>query len=294
MSVFQRQSDHLRYHQHPGFFSNSLTVNGGDSDGFLTTTGLDLPEIYGETTTESNARLSTVAANYKVCTEKKMMMNKGVVVLQEVEEKSKITEENNEMKNKAKKRTENGLYSCSCTERPSHSTAERFLDATRSLAEQGCLIRSLTMFYLFRHKSSLKRFLSMKLAAPNSRLDFHIDEMVNSLVCTLLYDISLKRFLSMKLAAPNSRLDFHIDEMVNSAYPHEMVSTGHLHFNPMQQVITSSEPQLPFFNVGYAYIFSSIMSNLVNFGLLSGPCDPANGQAPSMWEPDVQNIYSTL
>ncbi|KAG2318613.1 hypothetical protein Bca52824_011826 [Brassica carinata] len=137
MSVFQRQSDHLRYHQHPGFFSNSLTVNGGDSDGFLTTTGLDLPEIYGETTTESNARLSTVAANYKkrkldnvvtetkVCTEKKMMMNKGVVVLQEVEEKSKITEENNEMKNKAKKRTENGLYSCSCTERPSHSTAER-------------------------------------------------------------------------------------------------------------------------------------------------------------------------
>ncbi|KAL0699063.1 hypothetical protein Bca4012_055185 [Brassica carinata] len=70
-------------------------------------------------------KLDNVVTETKVCTEKKMMMNKGVVVLQEVEEKSKITEENNEMKNKAKKRTENGLYSCSCTERPSHSTAER-------------------------------------------------------------------------------------------------------------------------------------------------------------------------
>lgn len=73
----------------------------------------------------------------------------------------------------------------------------------------------------------------------------------------------------MKLAATNSRLDFHIDKMVNSVYPHEMVKTGYLHFNPMQQVITSSDPPLPFFNEGYAYIFSSIMSNLVNFGLLT-------------------------
>ncbi|KAG2295363.1 hypothetical protein Bca52824_042032 [Brassica carinata] len=80
MSVLQRHRARLRYHHHLGFFSNSSTVNSGDSDGFLTTTGLDLPEIYGETTMESNARLN-VAGKYNVCNEKKVMMNRGVVFM---------------------------------------------------------------------------------------------------------------------------------------------------------------------------------------------------------------------
>ncbi|KAF8049435.1 hypothetical protein N665_2211s0006 [Sinapis alba] len=132
MSVLQRQRDHLRYHHRPGFFSNSSTINGGENDGFLTTAGLDLQEIYGETTKESDARLSmsrenitisvtfvsenfkkrkldNVVTETKVCNEK--MMNGGVK-LQE-EEKSKITEQNEsnksimKMKNKAKKEEHN-------------------------------------------------------------------------------------------------------------------------------------------------------------------------------------------
>ncbi|CAH8330423.1 unnamed protein product [Eruca vesicaria subsp. sativa] len=64
---------------------------------------------------------------------------------------------------------------------------------------------------------------------------------------------------------PSNVMQSH--EMVNSVYPHQMVNSGYLHINLMQQVVTSSNPPLPCFN---------------------------NGQAPSMWEPDVQNLYSSL
>ena len=63
MSFLQLQRDHLRYHHHPGFFSNSSTINGGESDGFLPTTGLNLPDIYREKTTESDAILSMSPEN---------------------------------------------------------------------------------------------------------------------------------------------------------------------------------------------------------------------------------------
>lgn len=109
-------------------------------------------------------------------------------------------------------------------------------------------MRSLTMFCPFRHRSRSEN------SSPISFTDYTLHSL-DSLVCTLLYDNCLKQFLSMKLAALNSRLDFHIDEMVNSVYPHEIVSTGYLHFNPMQQVITSSDPPLQCFNVGYALYF---------------------------------------
>ncbi|KAG7569180.1 Myc-type basic helix-loop-helix (bHLH) domain [Arabidopsis thaliana x Arabidopsis arenosa] len=55
-------------------------------------------------------------------------------------------------------------------------------------------------------------------------------------------------------------------EMVNSGYSNEMVNSGYVHFNPMQQVDTSSDP-LSCFN---------------------------NGQAPSMWDSYVQNLYGSL
>lgn len=60
MSFLQLQRDHLRYHHHPGFFSNFSTINGG---GFLATTGLNIPDIYREKTTESDAILSMSPEN---------------------------------------------------------------------------------------------------------------------------------------------------------------------------------------------------------------------------------------
>ncbi|KAJ4910451.1 Transcription factor bHLH63 [Raphanus sativus] len=92
-----------------------------------------------------------------------------------------------------------------------------------------------------------------------------LDEIIN-------YVQSLQRqveFLSMKLATVSPRLDFNIDdifvkEVVSAPIPNTV--SGYVHFNPMQQVVTSSDP-LSCFN---------------------------NGQSATMWDSDVQNLYSSL
>ncbi|KAG2242116.1 hypothetical protein Bca52824_096041 [Brassica carinata] len=110
---------------------------------------------------------------------------------------------------------------------------------------------------IINYVQSLQRqveFLSMKLATVSPRLDFNID------------DILPKRLVvsAPMTNLPNTVMPPHM--MVNSGYPHDMVNSGYVHFNPMQQVVTSSDP-LSCFN---------------------------NGQSATMWDSDVQNLYSSL
>ncbi|KAJ0252104.1 Transcription factor bHLH63 [Hirschfeldia incana] len=306
MSVLERQRAHLNYH--PGFFSNSPTINGGEIDGFLASAGLDLPAIYGDTTVYSDARLSaspgnvtTESGNFKkrkfdcvdtetkVCNEKKkqMMMNREVFD-EEEEEKSKVTEQSNKgimkMKNKAKKEQNSCSNDSSKVTKDSqrtdyihvrarrgqatdsHSIAERA--RREKISERMKFLQDLVpgcdkitgkagmLDEIINYVQSLQRqveFLSMKLATVSPRLDFNID------------DIFAKEVVSAPMMnLPNTVMPPHM--MVNSGYPHEMVNSGYVHFNPMQQVVTSSDP-LSCFN---------------------------NGQSATMWDSGVQNLYSSL
>lgn len=310
MSVLERQRAYLNYNQHPGFFSNSSTVNDGEIDCFLASSGLDLPAIYGDTTVYSDARLSvspenvtTESGNFKkrkydcvgtetkvFCNEKKkMMMNREVAVdEEEEEEKSKITEQSNKsimkMKNKTKKEQNSFSNDSSKVTKESlktdyihvrarrgqatdsHSIAERA--RREKISERMKFLQDLVpgcdkitgkagmLDEIINYVQSLQRqveFLSMKLATVSPRLDFNID------------DIFAKEVVSAPMTnLPNTVMPPHM--MVNSGYPHDMVNSGYVHFNPMQQVVTSSDP-LSCFN---------------------------NGQSATMWDSDVQNLYSSL
>nr|QIE08266.1 nTVMVp-CIBN-2A-CRY2-cTVMVp [Vector 4m_pSin-nTVMVp-CIBN-2A-CRY2-cTVMVp] len=137
MSVLERQRAHLKYlnptFDSPlaGFFADSSMITGGEMDSYLSTAGLNLPMMYGETTVEGDSRLSISpettlgTGNFKKrkfdtetkdCNEKKkkMTMNRDDLVEEGEEEKSKITEQNNgstksikKMKHKAKKEENN-------------------------------------------------------------------------------------------------------------------------------------------------------------------------------------------
>ncbi|ESQ53670.1 hypothetical protein EUTSA_v10025748mg [Eutrema salsugineum] len=303
MSVLERQKAHLKYH-HPGFdptlagfLSGPSTINGGEIDGFLGTAGLDLPVIYGETTVEGSCQFGS--GNFKKrkfdcveCNEVKkmmMMMNRE----DEEEEKSKITEQNNEssksitkMKNKAKKEQNNCSNDSSKVTKESQKTDYIHVRARRGQATDSHSIAERAR----REKISERMKYLQDLVPGCDKITGKagmLDEIIN-------YVQSLQRqveFLSMKLAAVNPRLDLDIDdiiakevvsapmtnlplpttvmpsyEMVNAGYPYEMVNSGYLHCNPMQQVATSSD-QLSCFN---------------------------NGEAPLMWDSDVQNLYSNL
>ncbi|CAH2076822.1 unnamed protein product [Thlaspi arvense] len=317
MSVLERQRAQLKYH-HPGFdstlagfLSDSSMINGGEFGGFMGASGSDFPVIYGETATGSDSRLSispdnittsatfgsgnfkkrkfnSVVTESKGCNAKKVMMNREV---EEEEEKSKITEQNNEstmtMKDKSKKEQSNCSKDSSKVTKElqktdyihvrarrgqatdSHSIAERA--RREKISERMKYLQDLVpgcdkitgkagmLDEIINYVQSLQRqveFLSMKLAAVSPRIDFDID------------DIFAKEVVSAPITTnlPNTVMPSH--EMVNSGYPHEMVNSGYLHFNPVQQVVTSSDP-LSCFNVN-------------------------NGQAPSMWDSDVQNLYSSL
>ncbi|CAH8380093.1 unnamed protein product [Eruca vesicaria subsp. sativa] len=312
MSVLERQRAHLNNynHHHPGFFSNSSTINCGEMDGFLASAGLDLPAIYGDTTVYSDARLSasqgnitTESGNFKkrkfgcvetetkVCNEKKkMMMYREVVVDEEEEEKSKITEQSTKnimkmkMKNKAKKEQNSCSNDSSKVTKDSQKTDYIHVRARRGQATDSHSIAERAR----REKISERMKFLQDLVPGCDKITGKagmLDEIIN-------YVQSLQRqveFLSMKLATVSPRLDFNIDDlftkeavsdpmmnlpntvmpphmMVNSGYPHDLVNSGYVDFNPMQQVVTSSDP-LPCFN---------------------------NGQASSMWDSDVQNLYSSL
>jgi hypothetical protein len=64
MSVLERQRAHLKYlnptFDSPlaGFFADSSMITGGEMDSYLSTAGLNLPMMYGETTVEGDSRLS--------------------------------------------------------------------------------------------------------------------------------------------------------------------------------------------------------------------------------------------
>ncbi|XP_006283943.2 transcription factor bHLH63 [Capsella rubella] len=317
MSVLERQRAHLKY-LNPGFdsplagfFSGSSVIDGGVIDGFLGTDGLNLPMIYGENTVEGDPRLSispetmTGTRNFKKrkfdtetkdCDgKKKMMMNRHEEEVEE-EEKSKITEQNNgstksikKMKNKAKKE-EN-----SCSNDSSKVTKElQKTDYIHVRARRGQATDSHSIAERVRREKISERMKFLQDLVPGcdkiTGKAGMLDEIIN-------YVQSLQRqieFLSMKLAVVNPRPDFDIDdifakevastpmtvvpspEMVNSGYSHEMVnsgysnemaSSGYLHFNPMQQVDTTTSDPLSCFN---------------------------NGQAPSMWDSHVQNLYGSL
>ena len=68
---------------------------------------------------------------------------------------------------------------------------------------------------------------------------------------------------------PNTVMPPHM--MVNSGYPHDMVNSGYVHFNPMQQVVTSSDP-LACFNVGYVFISLPLWSLSYNFWFTNNLC----------------------
>lgn len=93
---------------------------------------------------------------------------------------------------------------------------------------------------------------------------------------------------------PNTVMPPHM--MVNSGYPHDMVNSGYVHFNPMQQVVTSSDP-LSCFNVGYVFISLPLWSLSYNFWFTNNLyvlIMLQNGQSATMWDSDVQNLYSNL
>ncbi|XP_010432403.1 PREDICTED: transcription factor bHLH63-like [Camelina sativa] len=318
MSVLERQRAHLKY-LNPGFdsplagfFSDSSMINGGVIDGFLGTDGLNLPMIYGQTTVEGDPRLSISpetmigTGNFKKrkfdtetkdCDGKKkkiLMMNREDEV-EEEDEKSKLTEQNNgstksikKMKNKAKK--EENSYSNDSSKvtiqktdyihvrarrgqaTDSHSIAERV--RREKISERMKFLQDLVpgcdkitgkagmLDEIINYVQSLQRqieFLSMKLAVVNPRPDFDMD------------DIFAKEVASTPMTvvpSPEMVNSGYSHEMVNSGYSNEMVSSGYLHFNPMQQVdTTSSDPLSSCFN---------------------------NGQAPSMWDSHVQNLYGSL
>ncbi|WP_238826274.1 hypothetical protein, partial [Comamonas sp. CAH-2] len=64
MSVLERQRAHLKYlnptFDSPlaGFFADSSMITGGEMDSYLSTAGLNLPMMYGDTTVEGDSRLS--------------------------------------------------------------------------------------------------------------------------------------------------------------------------------------------------------------------------------------------
>ncbi|KAF2541433.1 hypothetical protein F2Q68_00028880 [Brassica cretica] len=317
MSVLERQRVQLNYHQyhHPGFeptlpcfFPNSSKMNVGEVDSFLPSAGLDLPEIYGELhgdarisvspgniTTESEnskkRKFGCVDTETKVCNEKKkmmMMMDREVAVEEEEEEKSKVTEQSTrsimKMKNKAKKEQNSCSNDSSKVTKDSqrtdyihvrarrgqatdsHSIAERA--RREKISERMKFLQDLVpgcekitgkagmLDEIINYVQSLQRqveFLSMKLATVSPRVDFNID------------DIFAKEVVSAPMMnLPNTVMPPHM--MVNSGYPHDMVNSGYVHFNPMQQVVTSSDP-LSCFN---------------------------NSQSATMWDSDVQNLYSNL
>ncbi|KAG7540382.1 Helix-loop-helix DNA-binding domain superfamily [Arabidopsis thaliana x Arabidopsis arenosa] len=316
MSVLERQRAHLKYFNPSfdsplaGFFADSSMINGGEMDGFLATAGLNLPMIYGETTVEVDPRMSIPlettlgTGNFKKrkfdtvtkdCNEKKKMMNREEVTEGEEEEKSKITELNNgspksikKMKIKAKKEENNCSNDSSKVTKElektdyihvrarrgqatdSHSIAERV--RREKISERMKFLQDLVpgcdkitgkagmLDEIINYVQSLQRqieFLSMKLAVVNPRPDFDMD------------DIFAKEVVSTPMTvvpSPEMVHSGYSHEMVNSGYSNEMVNSGYVHFNPMQQVETSSDP-LSCFN---------------------------NGQAPSMWDSHVQNLYGSL
>ncbi|KAL1215736.1 Transcription factor bHLH63 [Cardamine amara subsp. amara] len=306
MSVLERQRAYLKYHNPSfdfplaGFFSDSPMING-----FLGTPGLDIPVIYSETTVEvCDPSLSispediTGSGNFKkrkFDTEtkdrnaKKMMMmrNKEEEEEEEEEEKSKITEQNNgstknikKMKNKAKKEENN------CSNDSSKVTKElEKTDYIHVRARRGQATDSHSIAERVRREKISERMKFLQNLVPGcdkiTGKAGMLDEIIN-------YVQSLQRqieFLSMKLSVVTPRIDIDMDDIftkevvstpmtlippshgiVGSGYSHEMVNSGYLHFNPMQQGDTSSDP-LSCFN---------------------------NGQAPSMWDSDVQNLYGSL
>uniref|UniRef100_A0A1J3DCG3 Transcription factor bHLH63 n=1 Tax=Noccaea caerulescens TaxID=107243 RepID=A0A1J3DCG3_NOCCA len=221
------------------------------------------------------------------------MVNREEVEVEE-EEKSKITEQHNESSNsimrmnkKSKKEQNNCSNGSSKVTKElqksdyihvrarrgqatdSHSIAERA--RREKISERMKFLQDLVpgcdkitgkagmLDEIINYVQSLQRqveFLSMKLAAVSPRLDFDID------------DIFAKEVVPAPVTnLPNNVTPSH--EMVNSGYPHEMANSGYLHFIPMQQqqqVVTSSDPLSCFDNC----------------------------QAPSMWDSDVQNLYSSL
>ncbi|AEE86389.1 unnamed protein product [Arabidopsis thaliana] len=318
MSVLERQRAHLKYlnptFDSPlaGFFADSSMITGGEMDSYLSTAGLNLPMMYGETTVEGDSRLSISpettlgTGNFKKrkfdtetkdCNEKKkkMTMNRDDLVEEGEEEKSKITEQNNgstksikKMKHKAKKEENNFSNDSSKVTKElektdyihvrarrgqatdSHSIAERV--RREKISERMKFLQDLVpgcdkitgkagmLDEIINYVQSLQRqieFLSMKLAIVNPRPDFDMD------------DIFAKEVASTPMTvvpSPEMVLSGYSHEMVHSGYSSEMVNSGYLHVNPMQQVNTSSDP-LSCFN---------------------------NGEAPSMWDSHVQNLYGNL
>lgn len=247
----------------------------------------------GNITTESGnfkkRKFGCVETETKVCNEKKKIMT--AVEEEEEEEKSKVTEQSHKsimmmkMKNKAKKEQNSCSNDSSKVTKDSqrtdyihvrarrgqatdsHSIAERA--RREKISERMKFLQDLVpgcdkitgkagmLDEIINYVQSLQRqveFLSMKLATVSPRLDFNID------------DIFAKEVVSAPMTnLPNTVMPPHM--MVNSGYPHDMVDSGYVHFNPMQQVVTSSDP-LSCFN---------------------------NGQsAATVWDSDVQNLYSSL
>ncbi|CAH8330417.1 unnamed protein product [Eruca vesicaria subsp. sativa] len=101
-----------------GFFSNSRSINGGDIDNFLARTET-VETLSSSVTSESGnfkkRKFDSFFTETKICNEKKtMMINIGVLVQEEEEEKSIVKEQNKEsnksimnMKNKAKEEENN-------------------------------------------------------------------------------------------------------------------------------------------------------------------------------------------
>ncbi|KAJ4869412.1 Transcription factor bHLH63 [Raphanus sativus] len=242
---------------------------------------LDLPAVYGYTTVHGDARISVTPGNIttesgkfkkrkfgcvetetKVCNEKKkmmmMMMNREAAVEEEEEEeKSKVTEQSNKsimmmkMKNKAKKEQNSCSNDSSKVTKDSQRTDYIHVRARRGQATDSHSIAERAR----REKISERMKFLQDLVPGCDKITGKagmLDEIIN-------YVQSLQRqveFLSMKLATvvsapmtnlPNTVMPPHM--MVNSGYPHEMVDSGYVHFNPMQQVVASSDP-LSCFNNG--------------------------------------------
>ncbi|KAG2241154.1 hypothetical protein Bca52824_090441 [Brassica carinata] len=245
----------------------------------------DLRELHGDArisvspgniTTEfgnsKKRKFGCVDTETKVCNEKKkmmMMMDREVAVEEEEEEKSKVTEQCTrsimKMKNKAKKEQNSCSNDSSKVTKDSqrtdyiHARREKISGRMKFLQDlvPGCekiTGKAGMLDEIINYVQSLQRqveFLSMKLATVSPRLDFNID------------DIFSKEVVSAPMMnLPNTVMPPHM--MVNSGYPHDMVNSGYVHFNPMQQVVTSSDP-LSCFN---------------------------NGQSATMWDSEVQNLYT--
>nr|QCO76494.1 LCB-P2A-mCherry [synthetic construct] len=270
MSVLERQRAHLKYlnptFDSPlaGFFADSSMITGGEMDSYLSTAGLNLPMMYGETTVEGDSRLSISpettlgTGNFKAakfdtetkdCNEaaKKMTMNRDDLVEEGEEEKSKITEQNNgstksikKMKHKAKKEENNFSNDSSKVTKELEKTDYIHVRARRGQATDSHSIAERVR----REKISERMKFLQDLVPGCDKITGKagmLDEIIN-------YVQSLQRqieFLSMKLAIVNPRPDFDMDdifakevastpmtvvpspEMVLSGYSHEMVHSGY-------------------------------------------------------------------